>query len=197
MTLDGAGRRRVAAWWIALCGAALGGAATACGTGDTGSLDLFAPNGLTATGPSATSGRDAQSPHAGADGGASGLGGQAGDARPAPTVTASPTALCPDGGCGAPTGCRIDGECQSGSASLCDPTSGVCVECMAPGDCSSGDRPLCDAVTHRCVECVSDSDCLDPGKPGCLKSTGRCEECSIDAQCQSGKTCDTTQGQCR
>jgi hypothetical protein len=155
--------------------AALVFAFVGCGSGNTGSLDLFSPP------------RQKAGPNGVEDARTSGAGGQ-------PVMPPGPG--CPDGGC-ASDECRSDGDCHSGSASRCDTASSRCVECLGDPDCADGERVLCDSASHACVECLGDSDCTDPSKPGCFTPTGRCEECSTDTHCSGGQTCDQSDGHCR
>src|SRR6185436_8449271 len=115
-----------------LCHAALFASMAACGSGNTGSLDLFAPSAgaspavpSTPTSPTTSSTADARPPAPSAQA----------DARPPPTTTAPPPPGCPDGGCVIPPNCSIDDDCHSGSASRCEAASRTCVECLSVTDC--------------------------------------------------------------
>ena len=119
MTRTSAAASSQRAWRRAMVAlqAALVVAQSGCGSGNTGSLDLFSPARQQAR-PNET--EDARV----------GAGGQPPDARVVP-----PGPGCPDGGC-FPDECRGDVDCHSGSASRCEVVSSRCVECLTVSECA-------------------------------------------------------------
>jgi len=118
--------------------------------------------------------------------------------------------------CAASTG---DGGVCSGTAPVCDPGSGRCVECMQNSECPTAAKAFC--VSNKCQGCnvagasaggidggVSDGGSSDGGvlgacigtKPVCATSgsmLGQCVQCMTSADC-SGSTpiCNTGSNTC-
>src|SRR5688500_15926742 len=86
-----------------------------------------------------------------------------------------------DGG-GGDAGCGVHASCPAGS--VCDPTTGACVECVTDADCEeTAATPWCDPATDTCGRCTSDDDCDEP-RPLCDTTTGACfDGCRTDAEC--------------
>ena len=103
---------------------------------------------------------------------------------------------CVSGICQCPSGqTDVDGKCEtstctnggidcSGSTSVCNISTGKCVECLANSDCSGGKE--CN-VNNQCilpdacagVTCSEGKSCVD----------GVCVECTSNSQCTGGKEC--------
>lgn len=85
-------------------------------------------------------------------------GGDAKDAEVAPPPRCPQTINCADGG-------------YDGSAGVCEPDAGMCVECLEDNDCASKPKtPICEART--------------------------CRACKTDAECKSGPSICMTDGHC-
>ncbi len=85
-------------------------------------------------------------------------GGDAKDAEVAPPPRCPQTINCADGG-------------YDGSAGVCEPDAGMCVECLEDGDCTRDrNAPICEA--HVCRACKTDSECKV--EPNVCMADGRC-----------------------
>lgn len=117
---------------------------------------------------------------------------------------------------GGPT-CTTDQDCP-GSAPICDPGSGRCVECTSPAQCTEAGT-TCDPVSRQCkqtcspasscsdgrlcsaegvcVRCRADADCAGGGDPLCDAARDRCVECFLGSHCGASEPiCDASDGEC-
>ena len=117
--------------------------------------------------------------------------------------------------------CKVDQDCDLGSAPRCHAASGVCGACLTTAHCQRGASPICDTKTLGCTgckvvkdctlsrygracacaacSCAADSDCASDTWGGkCLTKSKRCG-CDKTADCAKsalGKACDTKNSVC-
>jgi hypothetical protein len=94
----------------------------------------------------------------------------------------------PSNGTGAPE-CTSNATCSS---SICDTTTGLCVECLQDSDCAS-QHAACLLPSHECG-CTADSQC-SASRPHCSVESNACFECVADSQC-SGAAPSCQNGVC-
>ncbi len=117
--------------------------------------------------------------------------------------------------------CKVDKDCDIGSAPRCHAASGVCGACLTGAHCQHGAAPLCDTKTLGCVgckavkdcalsrhgracagakcSCAADKDCAaDTWGSKCLSKSKRCgcEKAADCAKSTLGKVCDTKNSAC-
>lgn len=97
----------------------------------------------------------------------------------------------------APFRCVANGDCaDGGSGSVCDVSSGRCVECVASADTCPAGR-YCVEATQQCADgCRNDEGCApgasDGGVAGaarCNVATHACVACVTDSHCPPGNLC--------
>ncbi|MFW5967467.1 MAG: hypothetical protein ACOCV2_08115 [Persicimonas sp.] len=89
------------------------------------------------------------------------------------------------------------GAC-SGESTMCDESTGKCVECLADDDCDNHEKPVC-GENRECVGCKERSDCVDfeEETPACNNDTGECVECTVhDEEFCEGNSCDPATNKC-
>ena len=128
------------------------------------------------------------------DGGAGGNDGSGGPAAARPCTAndgcSGATPRC-DLAAGRCVACNPDVDCAGGS--VCDPTSGACVECLSDGDCSAP-TATCDVGRHLCVASCRGANCARG--TFCDTAVGSCVGCVRNADCARGTLCDRARGEC-
>ncbi len=92
--------------------------------------------------------------------------------------------------------CADSGACPSSSGLFCYERTGLCVACSSNQYCQSqGSARVCDPSVGRCVQCVDNSDCSGR-EPICNRSAGRCVACLEAQSCRPGEECDPVEHMC-
>lgn len=94
------------------------------------------------------------------------------------------------------TSCTTNEDC-SGSNSVCDPMSHLCVDCLFDSQCADGGRCI-ERVCKTEETCESDHDCANvTGKTSCNLSLRECvASCNNSLDCDQGNVCDPLRRQC-
>ena len=118
---------------------------------------------------------------------------------------------CVSGSCQCPNGqTEVSGKCEtatcknggitcSGSAGVCNETTGQCVQCMTNSDCGGGKE--CNTTTNTCILPADPCENITCTNGTCSNGTCQCNagfqeldattcvECTLDSHCANGKIC--------
>ena len=87
--------------------------------------------------------------------------------------------------------CRASNQCDNDAGAPFCSAQNSCVSCASAtgdGGVCSGTAPVCNPGSGRCVECVQNSECTTPGKSFCVAN--KCQGCNVTGASAGGNASD-------